>query len=119
MILRDLVHEKMVNRPRGDLPGRYWYPLSLATYDEDEVLAVVDHLTSYRSTMADTVARFEDQFAYYVGSRHAVMVNSGSSADLLIALAMVSPPHPRLYPGAVVLVPAVTWPTHVWSLMMA
>lgn len=104
---------------RGDIPGKYFYPLSVASYGEDEVQAVIDHLTTYRTTMAETTRHFEEEFASYVGTKYAVMTNSGSSADLLIAFALISMPHPLLSRGDTVLVPAVTWPTHVWSLMMA
>jgi CDP-6-deoxy-D-xylo-4-hexulose-3-dehydrase len=99
--------------------GRYWYPLSLATYGVDEVLAAVDSLCSFRTSMWTKTAEFERRFAETQGSGEAVMVNSGSSADLLIAFASVNPSTRSLSPGDEVLVPAVTWPTQIWSLMMA
>ncbi|HET6873991.1 MAG TPA: DegT/DnrJ/EryC1/StrS family aminotransferase, partial [Acidimicrobiales bacterium] len=69
-------------------------------------------LRSGQTTMGDRVAEFEERFARYVGAAHAVMVNSGSSADLLMAVAS------RHRLGKVIL-PVVTWPTHVWSWSMA
>lgn len=98
---------------------RYWYPLSQATYDVEEVLAAVDSLCSFRTTMWEKTASFERQFSMLQGSTESVMVNSGSSADLLIAFALVNPARPVLQPGDEVLIPAVTWPTQVWSAMMA
>ena len=96
----------------GEPRAPYWYPLSVPTLGDDEVDAAVGVLRSGRTTMGDRVAEFEDRFAWHVGARHAVMVNSGSSADLLIAFALGAD-------GGQVLVPAVTWPTHVWSWQMA
>jgi CDP-6-deoxy-D-xylo-4-hexulose-3-dehydrase len=68
--------------------------------------------------MADQVRGFEVRFARYVGAKHAVMVNSGSSANLL-ALAAASNParKTRLKPGDEVLIPAVCWSTSLWPIV--
>lgn len=92
-------------------PQSYWYPLSVPTIGDEEVEAVTTVLRSHKTTMGEQVARFEEAFAQYVGADHAIMVNSGSSADLLIAFSQ--------HLAGEVLVPAVTWPTHVWSWKMA
>ena len=100
-------------------PQRYWYPLSMASYGVEEVLAAVDSLCSFRTTMWQKTSEFEQKFAEYQGCQEAIMVNSGSSSDLLIAFAAVNPQLHLLQPGDEVLVPTVTWPTQVWSAMMA
>ena len=100
-------------------PQKYWYPLSMAIYDVEEVLEAVDSLCSFRTTMWEKTAEFEGQFAEAAGSAEAIMVNSGSSADLLIAFALVNPQTKLLAPGDEILVPSVTWPTQIWSAMMA
>lgn len=107
------------SRINPNKPEKYWYPLSVATYDVEEVLAAVDSLCSFRTTMWEKTAEFERAFAATQGSAEAVMVNSGSSADLLIAFALVNPEAALLSPGDEILVPAVTWPTQLWSVMMA
>lgn len=87
-------------------------PLSTPLYGADEVNGALDSLLSQNVTMGAKVRQFEEAFAAYVGSRHAVMVNSGSSANLL-ALAVLSDPSVTgaLQPGDEVIVPAVTWST--------
>jgi CDP-6-deoxy-D-xylo-4-hexulose-3-dehydrase len=100
-------------------PQKYWYPLSMATYDLEEILAAIDSLCSFRTTMWEKTAEFERQFALTCGGPEAVMVNSGSSADLLIAFSLVNPQSKILKPGDEILVPSVTWPTQIWSPMMA
>lgn len=100
-------------------PQKYWYPLSMATYDLEEILAAVDSLCSFRTTMWEKTAEFERQFAHTFGSAEALMVNSGSSADLLMAFALVNPQTKLMEPGDEILVPSVTWPTQIWSPMMA
>lgn len=100
-------------------PQKYWYPLSMATYDVEEILAAVDSLCSFRTTMWEKTVQFENQFAQMHGSSEAIMVNSGSSADLLIAFALTNPKVKLLTTGDEILVPSVTWPTQIWSAMMA
>jgi len=99
--------------------GRYWYPLSIATYGMEEIVAAVELLCSFRTTMWSKTRLFEQRFTGVSGTPEAVMVNSGSSADLLIAFAAVNPQRRLLSPGDEVLVPSVTWPTQIWSAMMA
>jgi CDP-6-deoxy-D-xylo-4-hexulose-3-dehydrase len=59
--------------------------------------------------MGAKVAEFERDFAAYHGTRYAVMVNSGSSANLLMVAALVY--SGRLPRGSRVVVPAVSWAT--------
>jgi CDP-4-dehydro-6-deoxyglucose reductase, E1 len=98
---------------------RYWYPLSVATYEVEEVLAAVDSLCSFRTSMWEKTSEFEQAFARMHSIEEAIMVNSGSSADLLVAFALVNPQLHSLTPGDEILVPSVTWPTQIWSAMMA
>ena len=58
-------------------------PLTEQTYGSDEILSMINVLVSNKLTMGSKVKEFEDKFAKYVGSKYAIMVNSGSSANLL------------------------------------
>ena len=100
-------------------PVRYWYPLSLASYGTDEILMALDSMCSFRTSMAEKTLQFERQFAKYQNCVDAVMVNSGSSADLLLAMLLTNPLKPILHVGDEILIPVVTWPTQIWSAMMA
>ncbi|MDN4480435.1 DegT/DnrJ/EryC1/StrS family aminotransferase [Demequina muriae] len=86
-------------------------PLATSTWDDRERAALIDVIDSDRFTMGPRVAEFERAFAEFVGSGHAVMVNSGSSANLLAVAAAILNPEIRLAPGDEVLVPAVSWAT--------
>ena len=83
--------------------------------------AAIACLESGQHTMGKRVADFERQFARYVGSKHAVMVNSGSSANLLAVEALRRPSNnqPRWAAGDEILVPALAWSTSVWPLIQA
>lgn len=100
-------------------PRRYWYPLSLATYGVEEIVEALDSLCSFRTTMWEKTLQFERQFAAYQNCSDGVMVNSGSSADLLLCFLLTNPAYPLLHTGDEILVPVVTWPTQIWSAMMA
>jgi len=100
-------------------PRRYWYPLSLATYGVEEIVEALDSLCSFRTTMWEKTEEFERRFSEYQGGGHSVMVNSGSSADLLLCFLLTNPFKPLFSKGDEVLIPVLTWPTQIWSAMMA
>ncbi|HET7638189.1 MAG TPA: DegT/DnrJ/EryC1/StrS family aminotransferase, partial [Ktedonobacteraceae bacterium] len=94
--------------------SHYRYPLAHVNYDVEEIDAVVKTLRAGRTTCGPQVYKFEHTFSQYVGARYSTMVNSGSSADLLVAFGLGEP---NLQDE--ILIPAVTWPTQVWSCLTA
>jgi CDP-6-deoxy-D-xylo-4-hexulose-3-dehydrase len=60
------------------------YPLAYSTWGKEELEAIQRVIDSDMYTMGKHVKQFEDDFAKQFGSNHAVMVNSGSSANLLM-----------------------------------
>ena len=111
-----LENESRINEAK---PIRYWYPLSLATYGTEEIVEALDSMCSFRTSMAEKTLKFERQFSNWQGSSDSVMVNSGSSADLLLCLLLTNPLAPLVEPGSEIVIPVVTWPTQIWSAMMA
>lgn len=68
--------------------------------------------------MGNKVREFERAFASAVGAKHAVMVNSGSSANLLALAVLSNPVLPNhLRPGDEVIVPSVTWATTLTPIL--
>lgn len=96
----------------------YKYPLATATWDQAEYDALQRVITSGMFTMGPKVFEFEKQFASYLGAKHCVMVNSGSSANLLMVAALFYSKNPdlALKPGDEVIVPAVSWSTTYYPL---
>lgn len=92
------------------------YELAADTWDGAEADAVRRVLDSKSYTMGERVREFEEAFARFVGSRHCVMVNSGSSANLLMISALLYRRERPLRRGDEVLVPAVSWPTTYYPL---
>ncbi len=103
-------------RSEPDSTGRGW-PLACNTLGADEMIAAMDILLSGRITMGPKVVDFEKAWSAYLDVEHSVMVNSGSSANLLAMSALAAPMYAHgLRPGDEVIVPAVTWPTTVFPI---
>lgn len=67
--------------------------------------------------MGKKVKRFEELFSHYLGSKHAVMVNSGSSANLLALSVLTNPAlKDHIEPDSEIITPAVTWATTVYPI---
>lgn len=92
-------------------------PLAVAPFDHLEVAEAIASLLEGRLTMGARVRAFEEAWAAEVGTAHCVMVNSGSSALLVMLSALVATG--RLEPGAEILVPAVGWSTSLFSVAQA
>lgn len=68
-------------------------------------------------TQGPLVKQFEAAFAKKVGAKHAIFVNSGSSANLLAWFLPVAINHAEIAENPRVVVPAVAWPTSVMPAM--
>lgn len=91
------------------------YSLAIETWGEEEKNAAKSVIDSGYCTMGKKTEQFEQEFAKLVGSKYAVMSNSGSSANLLMITAMMYKTN-GLQPGDEILVPAVSWPTTYYPL---
>ena len=65
-----------------------FYPLALSSWDQDEVDLACQIIKSQQTTMGQQVKNFESEFSAYLGCEKTYMVNSGSSANLLMAMAL-------------------------------
>ena len=88
-----------------------FWPLAVNTWGEEERRAAHAVIDSGRITMGSKVRAFEEEFAEYVGVDHAVMVNSGSSANLLATAAIHCLWSMKSEGQQEVIVPAIAWPT--------
>lgn len=94
------------------------FPLATSSWEKEELDAMQRVIASGMFTMGEQVKKFEHDFAQYVGSKHCVMVNSGSSANLLMVAALFYTQNPalKLKRGDEVIVPAVSWSTTYYPL---
>ena len=96
------------------------YPLAASSWDGAELAAMQRVIDSGMFTMGAEVAQFERDFAAYIGTGHAVMVNSGSSANLIMLAALRW--HSSFGWGdgtGEVIVPAVSWGTTYYPVTQA
>jgi CDP-6-deoxy-D-xylo-4-hexulose-3-dehydrase len=94
-------------------------PLASSGLREEDIEAVLRVLKSGHLTMGNEVRKFEKLMCDYLGVKHFVMMNSGSSANLLMFEALLRPTKSKalLSPGDGVLVPAIAWPTTIWPII--
>ena len=98
--------------------NNYQIPLTFDSFSDEEKNAAKKVMDSGFYSMGKNVKKFEKKFSEWIGVRNAVMVNSGSSANLLLVYALLHRYKSKslLNEGDEVLVPALLWPTTVWPI---
>lgn len=88
-----------------------FYSLAAPSWGPEELQAIQRVVDSGMFTMGENVARFEEAFAKYFGMKYGVMVNSGSSANLVAVASLFFKKDRPLQRGDEVIVPAISWAT--------
>lgn len=101
--------------PQPFVPGETEVPVSGRVFDASELVHLVDASLEFWLTTGRYAEQFEREFARMLGVRHAVLCNSGSSANLLALSALTSPQlqERQLQPGDEVITVAAGFPTTV------
>lgn len=119
--LKNLVHSAFQEiHPRSKfVPGESPVPVTGKVFGEEELLAATKAGLDFWLTSGPYTQEFESRFARVVGMRHAFMVNSGSSANLLALSSLTSPAHGErmLKPGDEVITVAAGFPTTVTPIL--
>jgi CDP-4-dehydro-6-deoxyglucose reductase, E1 len=97
------------------IPGQTYVPVSGKVFDEQELVKLVDSSLDFWLTTGRYAAEFEERFARWISVKHCLLVNSGSSANLVALTALTSPKlgDKRLQPGDEVITVAAGFPTTV------
>jgi CDP-6-deoxy-D-xylo-4-hexulose-3-dehydrase len=88
-----------------------FYELAVPTWGQEELDALQTVISSGFFTMGPRVAQFEREFAEYHQKKYGIMVNSGSSANLIAIAALFFKKDKPLKSGDEVMVPALSWAT--------
>lgn len=104
-----LVEEYFSDNNEDFVPGESSIGVGFPCFDHNEINSALDSLLDLRLSQGNKVARFESDFSRYVGTKHGVAVNSGSSANLLAIASLVKTN--RVQVGSEVIVPAATFTT--------
>ena len=100
--------------------SKYFYPLLDNAFSKEDLISGIKVLASGQITMSKKTKDFEKEFARKLGIKYALMVNSGSSANLLASFAACNPLRKnRFKPGDEVLIPALCWSTSLWPLVQS
>lgn len=94
------------------------FPLGQNIHDSSDIEVMINTLLTEKFTMGENVSKFEVEFAKYIGSKYAVMVNSGSSANLIATSVITNYKFSKkINAGDEVLVPALCWSTTVFPII--
>jgi len=97
------------------IPGKSNIPYAGRVYDENELINLVDSALEFWLTSGRFANQFEEEFAKFLGVKHCLLTNSGSSANLLAISALTSSTlgENQLKPGDEVITLAAGFPTTV------
>lgn len=112
-ILKLLEKKKLNNK-------KFKFPLHEDALSKEDLAEGFKVLMSRQLTMANKTREFEDYFRKKLKLKYCLMVNSGSSANLLSLFALTNPKKKnRLKIGDECLVPSVCWSTSLWPVVQA
>ena len=100
--------------------NKYFYPLIENPYRKSDINEALKVLKSRRLTIGPVTDKFQNSFTKKLGSKFSLMVNSGSSANLLALQCLINPYRKkRLKPGDEVLIPSLCWSTSLWPIIQS
>lgn len=98
--------------------SKYFYPLLKNAFSDKDLISGIKVVASGQLTMSEKTRNFEKEFAKKLGVKYSLMVNSGSSANLLATFAACNPTKKNHFKvGDEALIPVVCWPTSLWPLV--
>jgi CDP-6-deoxy-D-xylo-4-hexulose-3-dehydrase len=119
-VLKKLLVEKFSkNINKSIVPGESYIPVSGKVIDEDDVLWGIESMMDAWLTAGRFSVKLERELARYFGSRFSLLVNSGSSANLLAFYALTSPKllERAIKPGDEIITVAAGFPTTINPLI--
>lgn len=110
---------KLFHTPPSFQPGQTWISCSGKVYDQKEMANLIDASLDFWLTTGRYASLFEKKLANFLGVKHCLLTNSGSSANLLAVSALTSPKlgERRLKPGDEVITVAAGFPTTVTPIV--
>ena len=99
--------------------ARLIYPLTESVLEKADLNAAIKVINSKKITMGEKTKKIENYFNKKIVKINSLMVNSGSSANLLIFQCLINPMVKKLKAGDEVLVPAICWSTSLWPIIQS
>jgi CDP-6-deoxy-D-xylo-4-hexulose-3-dehydrase len=100
--------------------NKYFYPLVQNPFSNDDIKKGIDVLKSKQLTLSKQTHNFEKNFSKTLKSKYSLMVNSGSSANLLALQCLINPYRKkRLNRGDEIIIPTLCWSTSLWPIVQS
>ena len=100
--------------------AKYFYPLIENPYRTKDINSAIKVLKTNRLTIGPQTEKFQKEFSRKIKTKFSLMVNSGSSANLLAVQCLINPYRKkRLNVGDEVLIPALCWSTSLWPIIQS
>ena len=100
--------------------AKYFYPLIENPYRTKDISSAIKVLKTNRLTIGPQTEKFQKEFSRKIKTKFSLMVNSGSSANLLAVQCLINPYRKkRLNVGDEVLIPALCWSTSLWPIIQS
>ena len=100
--------------------SQYFYPLNSDNMRDQDLSEAIKVIFSRQLTMSKETKKFEDIFKKKLKLNNSLMLNSGSSANLLAFQCLINPYRKkRLKPKDEVLIPAICWSTSLWPIIQS
>ena len=96
------------------------YPLLENAFSVQDISSAIKVVKSKKLTMSKKTTEFEKNFSKFIKSKYCLMVNSGSSANLLAFFTLINPiKKNKLKLGDECLIPALCWSTSLWPIIQS
>ena len=112
--------EKLIKKYSSNKNSNIVYPLVSNKLLPKDIIDGASVLLTGNITMGEITRKFETEFAKFLGVKYALMVNSGSSANLLAFFALINPANKnRLSVNDECILPALCWSTSLWPIIQS
>ena len=100
--------------------SKFFYPLIENPFSNNDISEGINVLRSKQLTMSKKTTDFEKDFSRSLKSKYSLMVNSGSSANLMALQCLINPYRKnRLKKGDEVIIPTLCWSTSLWPIIQS
>ena len=100
--------------------SKFFYPLVDNPYRKKDINKAIKVLKSFKITSGINTINFQNSFKKKIKVNNALMVNSGSSANLLALQCLINPYRKkRLKKGDEILIPSLCWSTSLWPIIQS
>ena len=99
---------------------KYFYPLIDNPYRPKDINQAIKVLRSSKITSGPKTLEFQNKFSKKIKTNYSLLVNSGSSANLLAFQCLINPYRKkRLKKGDEILIPSLCWSTSLWPIIQS